>query len=791
MTIPLNNAIAVHPDIEYAAIESPEETRKTATRKIFIVAKDLISNISQLLKKEFQLVGTIKGEELARDRRYFYKNAMYNDLAQEIIAADFVTANMGTGLVHLSYAHGHDDYKIGSQRDVIECFVDERGRYTRHMGYDFEGKEVLGEGTRAALEKLKKDVLFEYEYTHSYPYDWRYNKPVIIRSCPQWFMDVSSLNKRCEEAIYSYPGINVSAGNVDLRAAFSTFFTRRNEWCISRQRAWGVPIPAITRQEMIGDVEEVKTSGEFIRSYAQLVKSKANTDLWWTLTLEELSRLKGFPFSSLKNLEKRTEVMDVWMDSGLTWHTLTPKKIADVVIEGKDQFRGWFQSSLITSMALQDSAPFKQILIHGMAVDDKGSKMSKSKGNVVLPEAITDGTLASDPVGADGLRYWAAWMGADSAGEVRIGPSMVRDLQSRLKGIRLILRFVLGTMETAEKLNLNYNEFGGNTKNGSMDIPQLQTIDRYILARLNDFSKLIRSRYNDYRFGKLMEEYFQFTQKDASSYITSVRDRLYCEPINSTSHQSVLFTLNKLGYTLVQLIAPILPHLAAEFFTYHPQFNTNVASAFRGVFDVEEDESQLNEAIGDKEDLYILMRIVQELRNEAVDLINKGEHPKLKTRLIKEVSIRHFGLLISGNAEQLSPLQKVFKEGELYSEIVELFGSSFVRLSEENNSLNLNIQLLDPFAEGLDWCGRCRKINNQIERKEEKNLERILQNKKEEKENATFKLNLNCSPQLCEKCEYANHIILVRQEEENKKIQIEEKEQTVPISEECRQHKHL
>ncbi|CAK5078955.1 unnamed protein product [Meloidogyne enterolobii] len=755
MTIPMNNAIAIHPDIEYAAIESPEETRKTATRKIFIVAKDLISNISQLLKKEFQLVGTIKGEELARDRRYFYKNAMYNDLAQEIIAADFVTANMGTGL-------------IGSQRDVIECFVDEKGRYTRHMGYDFEGKEVLGEGTRAALEKLKKDVLFEYEYTHSYPYDWRYNKPVIIRSCPQWFMDVFSLNKRCEEAIYSYPGINVSAGNVDLRAAFSTFFTRRNEWCISRQRAWGVPIPAITRQEMSGDVEDVKTSGEFIRSYAQLVKSKANTDLWWTLTLEELSRLKGFPFSSLKNLEKRTEVMDVWMDSGLTWHTLTPRKIADV-----------------------DSAPFKQILIHGMAVDDKGSKMSKSKGNVVLPEAITDGTLASDPVGADGLRYWAAWMGADSPGEIRIGPSMVKDLQSRLKGIRLILRFVLGTMETAEKLNLNYNGFGGNIKNENMDIPQLQTLDRYMLARLNDFSKLIRSRYNDYRFGKLMEEYFQFTQKDASSYITSVRDRLYCEPINSTSHQSVLFTLNKLGYTLVQLIAPILPHLTAEFFTYHPQFNTNVALAFRGVFDVEEDESQLNEAIGEKEDLYILMRIVQELRNEAVDLINKGEHPKLKTRRIKEVGIRHFGLLISGNTEQLAPLQKVFKEGELYSEIVELFGSSFVRLSEENNSLNLNIQLLDPFAEGLDWCGRCRKINNRIERKEEKNLERILQNKKEEeKENATFKLNLNCSPQLCEKCEYANHIMLVRQEE-NKIIQIEEKEQTVPISEECRQQKHL
>uniref|UniRef100_A0A915M8F6 Isoleucine--tRNA ligase n=1 Tax=Meloidogyne javanica TaxID=6303 RepID=A0A915M8F6_MELJA len=687
MTIPMNNAIAVHPDIEYAAIESPEETRKTATRKIFIVAKDLISNISQLLKKEFQLVGIIKGEELARDRRYFYKNAMYNDLAQEIIAADFVSANMGTGL-------------IGSQRDVIECFVDERGRYTRHMGYDFEGKEVLGEGTRAALEKLKKDVLFEYEYTHSYPYDWRYNKPVIIRSCPQWFMDVSSLNKRCEEAIYSHPGINVSAGNVDLRAAFSTFFTRRNEWCISRQRAWGVPIPAITRQEMIGDFEEVKTSGEFIRSYAQLVKSKANTDLWWTLKLEELSSLK-------------------------------------------------------------DSAPFKQILIHGMAVDDKGSKMSKSKGNVVLPEAITDGTLASDPVGADGLRYWAAWLGADSAGEVRIGPSMVRDLQSRLKGIRLILRFILGTMETAEKLNLDYNEFGGDIKNERMDIPQLQTIDRYILARLNDFSKLIRSRYNDYRFGKLMEEYFQFTQKDASSYITSVRDRLYCEPINSTSHQSVLFTLNKLGYTLVQLIAPILPHLAAEFFTYHPQFNTNVASAFRGVFDVEEEESRLNEAIGEKEELYVLMRIVQELRNEAVDLINK------------EVGIRHFGLLISGNAEQLAPLQEVFKEDELYSEIVEIFGSSFVRLSE-NNSLNLNIQLLDPFAEGLDWCGRCRKINNQIERK--KSWEGILQNKKEEeKENATFKLNLNCSPQLCEKCEYANHIMLARQEEENKTIQIEKR----------------
>ncbi|VDM53803.1 unnamed protein product [Angiostrongylus costaricensis] len=429
-TLPLNNAICISPDSYYLAI-SFDDNSKAPISELYIVAEPLLSPITETTGRSVTVVGRFQGKTLLEKH---YKSCWHPELALPILAGTHVTMSMGTGLVHTSFAHGFADYEIAVAGNYkVESFVDEDGRYTRHMGVDLEAKDVLDEGQQEVLKILRKDVVHQSKYKHSYPYDWRTKKPVIIRSSAQWFFNVSSVAKRATELV---EGIQVGTDDSDLRDTLSRMISSRRSWCISRQRVWGAPIPAL-----IGTNGEAYTSKELVEYVADLVEEKG-ADIWWKYSVEDFLTekvLKSLGVQTSSSLSKGCDIMDVWMDSGVAWHcarnafdnfvTVLP---TDGVVEGVDQFRGWFQSLLLTSVAIQDALPYKRIHVHGFCVDDNNKKMSKSLGNVIDPETITDGSLRQKALGADGLRLWVALSASESVGASKIGEKVLADIESKV-----------------------------------------------------------------------------------------------------------------------------------------------------------------------------------------------------------------------------------------------------------------------------------------------------------------------------------------------------------------------
>ncbi|KAL6442003.1 hypothetical protein ACFW04_002386 [Cataglyphis niger] len=544
-----NQAIAFSNNIVYCIVEDNSEN-------LYILAQECLTSIEQKLGP-LKLITTIKGQELS-EAKYFHP------ITKErlpFLPGQHVTTNVGTGLVHTAPAHGPEDFLIAIENNIpVSSLVDDDGCFIRETGDEFAGLDILTDGANKILHHIGENVLHIDTITHSYPYDWRTKKPVIIRASHQWFIDIKSIK---EIAIDSIANIRIypEQNHTSYLNALLAQVKQRPYWCISRQRSWGTPIPILYNKR----TNDIYTSRKWVDRLCKLME-RYGPDYWWELSIEKLigRDLRQELNNNIDDLEKGTDIMDIWLDSGLSWSAVLPEYKADLYLEGMDQFRGWFQSSLLTSIALQERSPYSALFVHGFAVDDKASKMSKSVGNVINPEVITKGgeNLNKHPAyGVDTLRWWVASHGCQHS-QVPVTTTLLHESHESIQKLRLVLRFLLGALHS-------------NSEGITVE-PEYLYLDKYMLHALHQYDKEIQRLYENFLYHHVCKLITNFLTNTVSPvYCHLIKDRLYCDEVGSPTRLSAIEVTRETLTVLARSIAPIVPHLAEEVWLYHPE---NLAS---------------------------------------------------------------------------------------------------------------------------------------------------------------------------------------------------------------------
>jgi isoleucyl-tRNA synthetase len=557
-TIPANLAVAVNGNLNYCVATHPEVFGGAH----FVVGRSLVDALGAKLGldaaagKTLRVIGDLRGEDLVGTT---YQHPLCDRASSVVLGGDYIQMESGTGLVHTAPGHGQEDYQTGLKYGLpLLSPVNDLGKFTSEAGERFAGKDVLKEGNQEVITALQEAgcLIKEEAYNHKYPYDWRTKKPTIFRATEQWFASVDSFREEALRAIDSVEWIPASGKN-NIAGMTQT----RGDWCISRQRAWGVPIPVFYR---VGDNEPLMTPETL--AHIEKVFAQHGSDAWWEMTVAEL-----LPEGELRQVAdqytKGTDTMDVWFDSGTSWAGVLLRNQgqssstdialnypADMYLEGNDQHRGWFSSSLLTSVAVQGVAPFKTVLTHGFVVDENGDKMSKSLGNVVDPARIISGgrdRKAEPAYGADTLRLWVAC--ADYSGSVRVGANIMKQVFERCFRVRKTMRFLLGSL----------NDF--DPAQHAVPYAQLPSLDKYMLGKLSAVVQEIGVAYEEHKFSRVNFVLNQFIVADVSAfYIEIAKDRLYNPAQNDFRRRSCQTVLAALMEQLSVAVAPILPHLAEE-----------------------------------------------------------------------------------------------------------------------------------------------------------------------------------------------------------------------------------
>ena len=562
-TIPANVAVSVNPELTYTVAEVTSKE----PFKYLIVAKDLVEQLTDTFGSGLVAKVDIKGSDLAGST-YRHPLATKEDTFDRespiVVGGDYVTTESGTGLVHTAPGHGMEDFGVGQKYGLpILCPVDERGNFTPEAG-SFEGLNVLKNANEALINALgEANTLLKHEpYVHKYPYDWRTKKPTIFRATEQWFASVEGFRDEALAAISDVQWIPAQGEN-----RITPMVGDRSDWCISRQRNWGVPIPAFYEEE----TGEVLMNQETI-THVRDIFAEHGSDAWWSMSVEEL-----LPESYRNNghtYRKGFDTMDVWFDSGSSWAAVADQREAlkypvDLYLEGSDQHRGWFQSSLLTSVATHGCAPYKTVLTHGFALDEKGRKMSKSIGNVVDPYEIIEGgknKKQDPPYGADVMRLWVS--SVDYSSDVPIGKTILKQLADVYRKIRNTARFLLG------------NLYDFDPAKDAVPYDQLPSLDQYMLHRMTEIFTEVESAFDTYQFFRFFQTVQNFCVVDLSNfYLDIAKDRLYISDAVSLRRRSCQTVLAVALENLAKSIAPVLCHMAEDIWQSMP-YETGTNSVF-------------------------------------------------------------------------------------------------------------------------------------------------------------------------------------------------------------------
>ncbi|MBW0180307.1 MAG: isoleucine--tRNA ligase [Vulcanococcus sp.] len=553
-TLPANLAVSVNERLDYAICAvSPRGENTAPAASHLVVAAELRESLEASLGLELQPLLSVKGADL---EGIVYRHPLLERTSAVVIGGDYITTEAGTGLVHTAPGHGVDDFNTGKKYGLpVLCPVDEAGNLTAEAG-PFAGTNVLKDANPTIIEALEGTglLLKQERYEHRYPYDWRTKKPTIFRATEQWFASVEGFRAAALEAIAQVEWLPASGRN-----RIEAMVSERGDWCISRQRTWGVPIPVFYHRET-GEV----LLNQATLDHIQALIAEHGADVWWER--DEAGLLPADYAAEAAQWRKGTDTMDVWFDSGSSWagvlggiaggESRAPELHypADLYLEGSDQHRGWFQSSLLTSVAVNGHAPYKRVLTHGFTLDEKGRKMSKSLGNVVDPAVLVEGgkNEKQEPAyGADVLRLWVS--SVDYSADVPLGPGIVKQLADVYRKVRNTARYLLG----------NLHDF--DPARDAVPYAELPLLDQWMLQRTAALIDSVSGDFERFEFYRFFQALQNFCVVDLSNvYLDIAKDRLYVSGAQEFRRRSCQTVLALVVERLAGLIAPVLCHMAED-----------------------------------------------------------------------------------------------------------------------------------------------------------------------------------------------------------------------------------
>ena len=658
-TLPANVAICVGPRFEYSIIKKGEE--------YLVMATDLYKSAMEVAGiTDYEVVATVKGSEL----EYITTEHPFLDRESLVIVGEHVTLESGTGCVHTAPGHGVDDYNVCLNYPEIPviCPVDSNGVLTEEAG-QFAGLTTNEANKKIAVYLDENGSLFALKkIVHQYPHCWRCKTPILFRATDQWFCSVDDFKDEAVDAINNVEWIPAWG-----RDRITNMVRERKDWCISRQRKWGVPIPIF----FCKDCGEAHIDKDAMIAVADLFE-KEGSNAWYSHSAEEIlpegtkcKKCGGTEF------EKEKDIMDVWFDSGSS-HTAVVKKRsnltfpADLYLEGNDQYRGWFQSSLLTSVATTGEAPYKTVLTHGMILDEESRKMSKSLGNGISPQDVIR------QYGADVLRLWVA--STDYQTDVHISNDILKQISESYRKIRNTARYILG----------NISDFNPDTD--MVDSDKLLPVDRWALAKLNELESKVKESYDKYEFHIVYHSIHNFCVVDMSNfYLDVLKNRLYLEKPDSLSRRAAQTTIYIILDAMTRMIAPILAYTSDEIWKYMPH------SAKDNAEHIIYNEMPVPVAVDADESFMSFWDEIHQLRDE----VKRALEPLIKEKTIK--SSLEAKVKLSAGGEKLEFLKKA------ESELAEAFIVSEVEINDNNGELEIIVEK----AEG-EKCERCWTISKTV-----------------------------------------------------------------------------